>query len=352
MGRRRNRAGSKLRIVISCFVFLFVLAAGLVVGFNAYLNASVAPVNAASTDYVSVNIPSGASTVRIGEILESYDLIRNPLVFRFVSRRDGYDGRLRAGDYILSPSMSAHEILTALTVGGRADTKRFTVPEGLRIERIAERLADEGLVDEDRFLYLLEHGDFDFRFMSHLPEGPNRFEGFLFPETYDVFVNATEEDIISRMLAQFERVFTDEYYERVSELGFTLHEIITIASLIEAETRVAEERPVVASVIYNRLAIGMQLQLCSTVQYALGEVRPRLFFRDLEIDHPYNTYRIPALPPGPICSPGERAIHAALFPDDTEYLFFVLKPDGSGGHNFSRTLAEHNRYAQQLHNTL
>jgi len=356
MGRKRNKVGSKKRLVISIFVFLIAAAACVVIGFNAYLNASLAPANAADTSYVNVTIPSGSSTVRIGQILESYGLLRNPSMFRIITRLGDYDGTLRAGEYQLSPSMSTSEILEILSLGlGIQDTRRFTIPEGYTLARMADRLASQGIVDRDRFLELTEHGDFPFDFIDELPAGPHRLEGFLFPDTYEVFMTATEEEIIHRMLSQFDRVFTEEYRNRAAELGWSMHEIVTIASLIEAETRAPFERPMVASVIYNRLDIRMPLQLDATVQFALGERRERLLFRDIEAvrDHPYNTYHIPGLPPGPICAPGAASIHAALFPADTDYLFYVLKPGAHGGaHNFSRTLAEHNRFAREYHNWL
>ena len=349
MSRRQKKSGNKGRGVLIFFLVVIVLVAGAAIGGYTYWNAAKAPVDATSTEYISVTIPSGASVARIGQILESHGLLSNPQLFRFIARHEGYEERLRAGDFLLSKSMSTPEILSALSQGGAAQTKRFTVREGLTVQEIAESLAAQGIVDKNRFLELVLYGTFDFDFIDELLEGPYRLEGFLFPETYDVFLDATEEDIINRMLTQWERVFTDEYRERAAELGLTMLEVMAIASLIEGEAQVAHERPKVSSVIHNRLAIGMQLQMCSTVQFALGERRDRLLFRDLEIDHPYNTYIIPGLPPGPINSPGAASIHAALFPADTEYLFFVVRPGGGGTHNFARTHAEHQRFAAEYH---
>ena len=349
MGRRQKRTGKAKRVVLICFLILLVLAAGAVIGGYAYWNAAKAPVDISSTEYISVTIPSGASVARIGQILDSHGLLSNPAMFRWIVRYEGIGESLRAGDFRLSKSMSTPEILHALTQGGAAQTKRFTVREGLTVREIAESLAADGIVDKYRFLELTKTGTFDFDFMDELLEGPYRLEGFLFPETYDVFLDATEEDIINRMLTQWERVFTDEYRARAAELGLTMLEVMAIASLVEGEAQVAHERPKVSSVIHNRLAIGMQLQMCSTVQFALGERRDRLLFRDLEIDHPYNTYIIPGLPPGPINSPGAASIHAALFPEDTDYLFFVVRPGGGGTHNFARTHAEHQRFAAEYH---
>lgn len=176
--------------------------------------------------------------------------------------------------------------------------------------------------------------------MEYLPAGANRLEGFLFPETYDVFATSMEHDIINRLLGQFDAVYKDEYYNRATELGYDLNQIITIASLIERETRVDSERAIVASVIYNRLNMGMALQIDATVQYALGEQKDRLSYKDTEIDSPYNTYKVPGLPPGPICSPGEASIKAALYPENTQYVYYVLDAKMDGSHRFSKSYDE------------
>ena len=345
--RKRNIIHSKKRLLITCVIALAVLGGGAVAGVNLYLANSAAPVDASSATFVDVTIPRGSSTSKIGVILEENGLTRSASGFKLLAKLEGYDGKFKAGTYALSPSMDAIEIMDALTVGGSADTKRFMIPEGYTIAKTADKLEREGFVDASVFLDELENGAFDYKFMPALPEGPNRLEGFLFPETYDVFAAATEADIINRMLTQFDKEFRDEYYTRATELGYNVHDMITIASLIEAETRIDEDRPLVSSVIYNRLAINMALQLDATVQYALGETKERLYISDTQVDSPYNTYQILGLPPGPICSPGAAAIAAALYPADTEYIYYVLKPDESGGHNFAVTYSEFLRYKDQ-----
>lgn len=352
MVKRHNRVRSKGRLVVSLLIILSILAVCTVVGFKLYISAAAAPMDPASTSYVNVNIPSGSSTNRIGVILSDNELVKDPSKFKLIVRLEGYEGKLKAGEYSLSKSMTTQEILEILALGGAAATKRFTIPEGYSIAKTADKLEDEGFINRETFLDEVENGEFSYKFMTELPDGPNRLEGFLFPETYEVYADATEDDIINRMLSQFDAVFIDEYYARANELGLSLHKIITIASLIESESKISFERPIVASVIYNRLSIGMPLQLDATVQYALGETKERLLYKDLEIDSPYNTYIIPALPPGPICSPGEEAIHAALYPDETDYIFYVLKPDKSGEHNFAKDINEFNRYKTQYINSL
>jgi len=181
----------------------------------------------------------------------------------------------------------------------------------------------------------MENRSFDYAFMNGLPSGSDRLEGFLFPETYEIYVSATAHDIVDKMLSQFDKVFTEDCYKRAEELGMSVRDIITIASIIEREARIDEDRSLVASVIYNRLDINMSLQMCSTVQYILGDPKAVLSTADTQIDHPYNTYQNPGLPPGPICSPGEASIMAALYPADTDYIYFVVSEKLDGSHAFS-----------------
>ena len=155
------------------------------------------------------------------------------------------------------------------------------------------------------------------------------------PNTYDVAQGSSAHQIIDVMLAQFDKIYKDEYYARATELGYDLNQIVTIASMIEKETRVETEREIVASVIYNRLRQGMPLQIDATVQYALGEWKDRLTFKDLEVESPYNTYKVSGLPKGPICSPGENSIIAALYPKETDYYYYVLDASMNGSHRFS-----------------
>jgi UPF0755 protein len=230
--------------------------------------------------------------------------------------------------------MSMEEIMKIL-IAGKAETVRFTIPEGYDIKRTTEKLAGEGLINADVFAKEIESGQFDYRFLTDAPVGPNRLEGFLFPETYEIFANANEHDIIDKMLYQFDKVFTDEYYKRAEELGMSVREVITLASIIEREARVPEDRPIIASVFYNRMKIDMPLQSCATVQYILGEQKAVLSIKDTKIESPYNTYLHTGLPPGPIASPGADSIKAALYPAETDYLYFLAKGDGS--HAFSST---------------
>lgn len=333
VSNKKNKFFVKFAII---FVILIVVFAGSV---NMYLSKAAKPFNDNSKDAITVTIPGGSSTGKIAEILASNKIIDSASNFKLLSKIGGDDGKFKAGTYSLSASMSYQEIVDSL-ISGNSDTTRFTIPEGLSLAETVDKLAGKNLINEDEFISVAETGNFNYKFISLLPEGPNRLEGFLYPETYDVFTTASEEEIINRMLSQFDKLVTDDYYKRASELGYDMYDIVTIASLIEKETRVSSERATVASVIYNRLAIKMPLQIDATVQYALGNHKERLDYNDTEVDSPYNTYQHNGLPPGPICSPSIDSIKAALYPVSTNYYYYVLKPEMNGAHNFSNTYEE------------
>lgn len=334
MGKRHNKVKNKRRLLISIVIIagIIIIAASAV--YSLYIGNESKPMDPDSTEFISVTIPSGTGTAGIASILEENKLIGNTGVFKLQSRSKGYDGKYKAGQYSLSPSMSMDEIM-GLLLAGKDETVRFTIPEGYDIKRTTAKLAEEGLVNTEAFMKEIENGQFNYEFLSDSPAGPNRLEGYLFPETYDIFTTANEHDIIDKMLYQFDKVFNDDYYARAEELGMSVREVITLASIIEREARVPEDRPVIASVFYNRLKIDMPLQSCATVQYILGEQKPVLSIKDTQIESPYNTYVIAGLPPGPIASPGADSIKAALYPADTDYLYFLAKGDGS--HAFSET---------------
>ncbi|HWQ77986.1 MAG TPA: endolytic transglycosylase MltG [Anaerovoracaceae bacterium] len=334
MGTRRNKVKNRGRLLIGAVVVIGIIVIAASSLYTMYVDNKSKPVVPGSTDIVSVTIPSGSGTGKIAEILQENGLISSVWVFKLQTRNEGYEGKYQAGNYSLSPGMTMDEIME-LMLSGKADTVRFTVPEGYDVKRVTEKLSAEGFINADEFMKEIETGVFDYDFLADAPAGPTRLEGFLFPNTYEIFAEADEHDIIDKMLYQFSKVFTEESAARAQELGMSVREVITLASIIEREAQVPEDRPVIASVFYNRLKIGMPLQSCATVQYILGEQKPVLSIADTQIESPYNTYLISGLPPGPIASPGAESIQAALYPADTKYLFFLAKGDGS--HAFSET---------------
>lgn len=283
-----------------------------------------------------VAIPPGASTWQIGERLTQAGVIRSPRALVAAARLRRAGGRLRHGEYTLAPTQGALEIVDVLT-HGRGLLHRVTIPEGFTIRQIAEALAGAGVARADRFIELATRRGRSFARPSM--RSIDSLEGYLFPDTYHLPRSLDEEAVIGVMLDRFEAAVGPAVRDAAHARGLTLHELVTVASMVEREAQVPAERPVIAGVIYNRLARGMRLEIDATVLYALGRHKDRVTFADLGVDSPYNTYRREGLPPGPIASPGLAAITAAATPADVPYLFYVLKPDG--GHHFSRTLAEH-----------
>ncbi len=287
---------------------------------------------------VEVTVPAGATLETVSDSLEARGVLEHVAAFRLYARIRGDDRRIQAGRYLLTPGMPWSELLAALTEG-RVVTLRMTVPEGSRLPQIASRIAAVSEVPDSAVLRELSDVDVTTRY--GVP-GPG-LEGYLFPDTYRFAAGVSIATVVEAMVLRYRRVWTPERRARLDSLGMTEGELITLASIVQAEARLAEEMPRIASVYHNRLRRGWLLQADPTVLYALGGHRERLLFAAIDsvADHPYNTYHKPGLPPGPIGAPGEQAIQAALHPASEPYMYFVARPDGS--HVFSRTLAEHDR---------
>lgn len=287
---------------------------------------------------VAVTVPQGTTAQDIAAMLEAKGLIGNRAVWVLAASRDGYAERFQAGDYTLSPAMSGLEIMEALTHGTVA-TVSVTIPEGFTVAQIARRVAQEtGLCTATELKAVSEDPE---RWPAlSIPRPPrDSLEGYLYPDTYAIDRDATPEEIVAQMVARLETAL-EPHMAAIEASGMTLHEIITLASIVEREMRVPEERPIGAQVFLRRLREGRRLESCATVQYVLPEPKDVLSEADTRIDSPYNTYLHAGLPPGPIGSPGLPCIEAVLYPADTDYLFF--RTQGSEGrHRFSRTLAEH-----------
>lgn len=289
---------------------------------------------------VTVNVPRHATAWEVGQLLREKGLVRSAGAFSLYTRLKGVDGRLKAGRYTFNTSMPLGEMVGRLAAG-EAEMKVVTIPEGFTVNQIADLLEREGLVSRQEFLAAAASADFPFPFVKNLPPGPHRLEGYLYPDTYYLEYSLTPEEIIEIMLSRFAQKMKElDYSRRAEQAGLTLHQAVTIASMVEREAKVDEERSLIAGVILNRLRLGMPLQVDATVQYALGAHRAKLYYRDLVVDSPYNTYLFSGLPPGPIACPGEASLLAAVLPARTEYLYYVARPDGT--HAFARTLEEHN----------
>lgn len=310
-----------------------------------YVHHELSPVSD-SPERVSIVIPSGAGAAEIASILKQNGLIHNKKTFLLYVRMRGALGNLRAGRYRLSPNMPLAQIVDHLTgKDGETDELSVTIPEGFTLRQIAERLGSQGIVkDPQEFLRVVQSARPLLSAPFPLPS--IGLEGYLFPETYRFLPDSRPEEVAQAMLDEFTRRFYEPHKEEIARSRHSLHEIVTIASLIERETSVPEERTRIAGVIENRLKRGMRLQIDASVLYALEKHKSRVLYQDLKVDSPYNTYRQAGLPPGPIASPGLDCLKAALHPEQHDFLFYVAGPEGS--HVFSRSEAEHLRAVARM----
>lgn len=281
-------------------------------------------------------IPPGQQFETTLKHLYAADLIKHPVKFRFLARFKGYDKRIKAGEYLLSTDMTPTELLEKL-VSGKVTLYRLTIPEGYNLNQVASAVESAGWGNQADFLSLTK----DSVFIKELGFDLESLEGYLFPETYHFPKDVGMKKIISTMTQRFKTIFTPQWEKRAKALGFTVHEVVTLASIIEKETGAGFERPIIASVFHNRLKKKMRLESDPTVIYGLEDYDGNITRKHLNTLTPYNTYKIKGLPPGPIANPGRKSIEAVLFPADTKYLFFVSKKDGT--HHFSQTVTEHNR---------
>jgi UPF0755 protein len=303
---------------------------------------------------VSVSVEKGEGVIEIGDALEDAGVIDSAIQFRVLVALLGYEKALQAGEYEFEPQMPVLQVVYRMG-RGIVSPNFVTVVEGWRLEEIADALGEKGIISRREFLEAAVAGNFDFDFLIRL--GPETsLEGYLLPATYFYRRNDTAEDIIQQMLEAMDKGFTEELRGEALDQGLTMRGALTLASIIEREAKVPEERPIMAQVFLKRLRLGMRLEADPTVQYALAEDRASveefgywktaLTLDDLAVDSPYNTYRYGGLPPGPISAPRMDSILAVIRPADTNYLFFVAKPDGS--HAFAETLEEHQRNIEEF----
>lgn len=290
---------------------------------------------------VQVEIKAGVTTADIAHQLASRGVIANASAMRLMVRLKQADGDLRPGVYDLTTGMGYDSVIDVLRAGPVIEYMTITVPEGWTLDQVAQRVQERTGIPATDFSRLAHTGAkrFSFGFLESNPT--DSLEGYLFPKTYRIRVGSDAEDVMRAMLAQFEKETADLDLAYAASKQVSPHDVVTIASMIERETKVQSDRPLVSSVIYNRLGRNMYLEIDATVQYVLGG-RPRLFYRDLRVNSPYNTYRYRGLPPGPIASPGLASLKAAASPADTDYLYYVLTHK-DGTHTFATTKAEFER---------
>jgi UPF0755 protein len=257
------------------------------------------------------------------------------VLFAVAAKLSSKGARLQSGTYLFPASISMRDVVAALAAGRYQLEIWVTIPEGATLRSIASVLRAKLRIDSARVIALSRAPSF----LRELRVNAASLEGYLFPDTYLIRFGEEPGKVLAAMHERFARALTPELHARMRERGRTLHQTLTMASIVEGETRKASERARVAGVYENRLARGMKLQADPTIQYLIPNGPRRLLYRDLAIDSPYNTYRYRGLPPGPINNPGLAAIRAALYPEKHDFLYFVA--DGTGGHRFSRNAAEH-----------
>lgn len=294
-----------------------------------------------SGERVRVTIPRGASVRAIADSLASNGVISSPRAFRYYASLGDKDRAIKPGRYELEKGAAWSEVMSAL-VGGRSETHTVVIPEGFDLRDITPLLVKTLGVTEDSVLAATT--DTTWRRKLDVPAAS--LEGYLFPATYTFASGTTAREAVNAMLERFEQVWKPEWDVALKTMAISRHDAMTMASIVEKEARKAEERPIISAVYWNRVKRGMRLQADPTVQYALPAHTERVLYKDLEVDSPYNTYKNAGLPPGPIASPGEAAMAAAVAPANVPYLYFVAHPDGH--HEFRTTFAEHERAIAQV----
>lgn len=328
------------------FLIVVILLAAVAAGGYYYvtnsLESSLEAVDPGDDTRFTIEILEGSSTDAIAGILADNGLISNAAAFKYHARKIEADGLFKAGTYVLSKSMTADEIMSELMKGGKSgNTMNITIIEGLTIQETAKTLAEQMGLDYDKLLSLMENGEQYkelYPFMQGI-DSVGSLQGYLLPETYNVYINSSEEGIVKMLLAEFESFYESNIQTALPTSGMSLEEVVNLASIVEKEAVLDEERDDVAATFINRLNIEMPLQSCATVNYVLGEWKTHLTLDDIAVDSPYNTYINSGLPPTPINSPGKQSILAVLNPADVDYLYFVAKGDGS--HAFSVTYEDH-----------
>lgn len=355
-GKKRNTAkqrkkSRKIRTLVLIVFYVLVLTAGFVIAYKYAVDSTqnrskTTSVDIDPEDRIVVNIPLGSSTDDIVNILKKEGIIKYPVIYKIISNLEGFDGKYKCGNHILSENLKHTDIMKILIKNPEA--VKVTFPEGYTFGQITDKLDRLKLIDFHKFEQTAETEDYDYKALKDIPDRRDPdLEGYLFPDTYEFDSRTGEKEIIRRMLKRFDDIFKPEYYEKAKKLEMSVDDIVILASIIEKEARVADERAMISGVFYNRLkgddSVPNKLESCATIQYIFyrneGKIKEVITNEDIDIDNPYNTYKYEGLPPGPICCPGKASLEAALNPAKHDYYYFVTKGDGT--HHFSKTLNEH-----------
>ena len=318
-----------------------------IVFITAFVFTQVGPYNSKNNKDIVVEIPAGSTLNQIADILNENKLIKNELIFKMYVRLGKNTANIKSGKYLLNQTYSNKEIINDLIKGKvYNEGTKITIPEGSTSKEIIKLLVKNNLGNEEKYLELVNnpkefYEDFDFLKEEKIIS----LEGFLYPSTYYFKEDETEKEILSDMIFTFKSKYSEKLQNRQKEEGLSLFEVVNLASIVEKEAVLDEDRPIIASVFYNRMKIGMPLQSDATIQYAFEKRKKSITYADLKIDSPYNSYKKQGLPPTPIANPGIKSIEAVLYPEDTQYLYFVARIDG--GNTYSKTYEEHLKAVEQ-----
>ncbi|MGE4231739.1 MAG: endolytic transglycosylase MltG [Bacteriovoracia bacterium] len=333
MSKRAFLASGLLFFVLGLGVFYFSLKA-----FNAWLT----PPKGGEVKYVFYEVQRNQTVKAIAQDLEGLGVVSNPLLFYWYGRITGRNGRIKSADYRLSNQMSPQEVFDILT-SGISYGFPVPVPEGFNLEQIGQILEKIRPHSGRKFIHLCKDKHFIAKVAEEMNfnEVPFSLEGYLFPETYSMTRKTTEEELIRNMVRKYRQVFTKALVQKANQMGFTEHQMVTLASIIEKETGAPQERPLISSVFHNRLKKKMRLQSDPTIIYGMENYNGNIRKKDILRKSPWNTYVIPALPIGPISNPGKESLLAALNPAESDYLYFVSHNDGT--HEFTTNLKDHDK---------
>lgn len=341
--KKRMSTGTLLLIVI--LLCALIILGNFAISFVASIDdGGINTIKRSKKDYteISVVIEEGSGVRDIAKTLKNADVIDSELAFLIKCKKDNIGAKFNHGDYLFNNQMSFEEIVASLEEPNKkVEQIVFTINEGMTQKEIADKLEKENIVKAKDFMDACNNGSFDYDFVKDIKRTDNRLEGYLFPDTYYFNLEVDCDEIINKLLARFDEVYTDSFKAQAQSKGLTTDQVVTMASLIEKEIKYPTERATAASVIYNRLEKGMKLQLDSTVLYALGQNKDRVLEKDTQVKSDYNTYYIDGLPVGPISNPGEECIKAVLYPNNTDYLYYVVQDDTTGQHFFT---ADYNEF--------
>ena len=321
-----------------------VLTAG---GLAAYTVTGGRPVDPENKKDIYLEIPQGSTSSDIADKLENAGVIKSSMVFRIKAKIGGDAEKFQAGTYAFNKAMSTDRVIWVIA-NGKIAGKSFHITQGQATYKIAKVLAEKDICTADEFFKSCAADKFDYPFMDMLPKGENRFEGFLWPDSYNIPLKGGAWDAVNVMLKGFNDNVYEKYKDEISKKGLDFYKTIIKASIIEGEASDPEDMAKVSSVIDNRLKKGMMLQMDSTLNYIQKEDKVISSTSDTKAESAYNTYQHTGLPPGPICSPGENAVKAAIAPADTDYLFFVNSARLDGTLTFTKTEAEHNKAVKKF----